>query len=161
MKVSALEDFGLRCLLRIGREAPGGSLTIPELSQSEGISAANVGKIMRLLRRAGYVTSTRGQAGGYSLARPCDQIVVGDALAVLGGRLFEPGFCDRHAGFERLCTHSVDCSIRSLWRMVQGAVDEVLGKLTLKDLLCREQEVKAWPAAAVTLPTVPVPRPLG
>lgn len=155
MKVSALEDFGLRCLLRIGREGEGGSLTIPELSQSEGISVSNVAKIMRLLRRAGFVTSTRGQSGGYSLARPIDQIIVGEALAVLGGRLFESSFCDRHAGFERVCAHSVDCSVRSVWRMVQGAVDEVLDKLTLKDLLCREQEVRTWPAtSAASLPTL-------
>jgi Rrf2 family protein len=155
MKVSAVEDFGLRCLLRIGREGEGGSLTITELSQSERISPSNVAKIMRLLRRAELVKSTRGQSGGYALARPCGEIYVGEALAILGGRLFESTFCDRHAGFEQLCTHSVDCSIRSVWRMVQGAVDDVLGKLTLKDLLCREQEVKPWPASApASLPTL-------
>lgn len=152
MKVSALEDFGLRCLLRIGRCGEAGSLTIPELSHSEGISIANVAKIMRVLRRAGFVRSTRGQAGGYALARPCDQIIVGEVLAILGGRLFEATFCERHAGFEQLCTHSVDCSIRSLWRNVQAAVDGVLGEITLKDLLCSEQELGSRPATAAGLP---------
>jgi Rrf2 family protein len=158
MKVSALEEFGLRCLLQIGRKGDNGSLTISELSQLEGVSAPNIAKVMRLLRRAGFVKSTRGQAGGYSLSRPRDQIIVGEVLAVLGGRIFEPNFCEKHAGFELLCNHSVDCSIRSVWRTVQGAIDEILGKLTLQDLLCSEHELKPWAVPSAALPTVSRPQ---
>ena len=47
-----------------------------------------------------------------------------------------------------------DCSIRSVWRLVQRAVDDVLGKITLKDLLVPEREMNAWPApGAAALPT--------
>jgi len=154
MKLSSREEYGLRCLLRVGRESDGVSLTIPELSRSEGISEAHVAKMMRILRRGGFVKSTRGQAGGYSLARPADQIILGHALAVLGGRLYEPAFCDGHSGIERSCTHMPDCSIRSVWRMVQHAVDQVLGAITLKDLLRTEPEMNAWRRGdSPTLPT--------
>ncbi len=157
MKMSSQEEYGLRCLLRVGREDPEGSVTIAELSRSEGISEPNVAKMMRVLRRGGFVRSTRGQAGGYTLARPAEKIPVGEVLAALGGRLYEPSFCDTHAGIERLCTHMPDCSIRSVWRMVQQAVDQVLGKIALKDLLVSETEMNAWPEArpgAVSLPTI-------
>ena len=70
MKLSSQEEYGLRCLLRVGRAGPEGSVTISELSRSEGISEPNVAKMMRVLRTAGLVQSTRGQAGGYALARP-------------------------------------------------------------------------------------------
>jgi len=154
MKLSSREEYGLRCLLRVGRESDGVSLTIPELSRSEGISEAHVAKMMRILRRGGFVKSTRGQAGGYSLARPADQIILGHALAVLGGRLYEPAFCDGHSGIERSCTHMPDCSIRSVWRMVQHAVDQVLGAITLKDLLRTEPEMNTWRRGdSPTLPT--------
>src|SRR4029453_5398611 len=135
MKLTSQEEYGLRCLLRVGREADGASLTIPELSRAEGISEPNVAKMMRILRRGGFVTSTRGQSGGYALSRPADQILLGPVLAALGGRLYEPAFCDGHSGREQACTHMPDCSIRSVWRLVQRAVDEVLEKITLKDLL--------------------------
>ena len=46
-----------------------------------------------------------------------------------------------------------DCSIRSVWRMVQRAVDEVLEKITLKDLLRTEPEMNAWQGETPTLPT--------
>ncbi len=144
MKLSSQEEYGLRCLLRIARHAEGQSLTIPEISQAEGISNSYAAKLMRLLRRGEFVKSVRGQAGGYTLARPANQIVVGEAMAFLGGRLFEPGFCEQHSGIEKVCTNTVDCSIRSLWRTVQLVVDQVLSKTTLKELLHNEQEMTSW-----------------
>jgi Rrf2 family protein len=154
MKLSSQEDYGLRCLLRVGRVAEAQSLTIPELSRAEGISEPNVAKMMRVLRRSGFVKSTRGQSGGYALSRPAGDIAVGQVLAALGGRLYEPAFCEGHSGLERSCTHMPDCSIRSVWRMVQQAVDQVLGKITLKDLLKSEPEMNAWRQGDMpTLPT--------
>jgi len=141
MKLSAQEEYGLRCLLRLGAQGDSGSLTISEISRAEGISPEYVAKLMRILRQGGLVTSARGAAGGYTLSRPAEQITAGEALELLGGRLFESGFCERHAGAESLCTHSIDCSIRSLWQALQIAVDQVLTRTTLKDLLCSEPEM--------------------
>jgi Rrf2 family protein len=153
MKLSAQEEYGLRCLVRLGMHPPGGSLTIAELSRLEGISAPNVAKMLRLLRRAGLVLSVRGKDGGYTLARPADRVGVGEALAVLGGRIFDTRFCERHSGATALCTHMPDCSIRSVWRRLQEAVDGVLDRLTLKDLLRSEGEMAAWASPrAVPLP---------
>lgn len=151
MRFTANEEYGLRCLLRLGKQGTEGSLTIPEISRAEGISTPYVAKIMRLLRRGGFVQSTRGKAGGYSLARPADQILVGELLALLGGRLFEPDFCDRHSGLGNVCTNTVDCSIRSLWRGVQLVVDHVLSKITLGDLLRNEQTMTSWVGNLVKL----------
>lgn len=154
MKLSSQEEYGLRCLLRVGREGTAGSVSIAELSRSEGISEPNVAKMMRVLRESGFVRSTRGQAGGYALSRPANEINVGEALAALGGRLYEPSFCDAHTGIERLCTHMPDCSIRSVWRMLQNAVDQVLGKITLKDLLVSEREMtESRSSVGAMLPT--------
>ena len=63
---------------------------------------------------------------------------------MLGGRFFEADFCTEHTGVERMCTNTVDCSIRSLWRTVQLAVDQVLAKTTLKDLVSNEEEMTSW-----------------
>ena len=69
MKLNASEEYGLRCLLQLARQAPG-SLTIPEISQAEGITHHNVAKLLRILRQGGFVASARGQQGGYALAKP-------------------------------------------------------------------------------------------
>jgi Rrf2 family protein len=154
MRLTSQEEYGLRCLLRVGRVTAPDSVTIGELSRSEGITEPNVAKMMRLLRQAGFVQSTRGQSGGYALARPAAEIQISEVVAVLGGRLYEPSFCDAHTGVEELCTNMTDCSIRSVWRLVQRAIDDVLGKITLRDLLAPEREMNAWPSpGAVVLPT--------
>ncbi len=157
MKLSSIEEYGLRCLLQIARKGQGASLTIAEMSEREGISPPNVAKIMRLLRRAGLVRSTRGKAGGYSLTRPAAEVRALDVLVALGGRLFDTGFCDRHKGqAPSNCLNTRDCSIRPVLRGLQEAVDQVLGELTLASLLHSEGEVTVTlRPRAVKLPVVP------
>jgi Rrf2 family protein len=135
MKLSSHEEYGLRCLLQVARQGVQGSATIAEISRNEGISIAYVAKLMRILRVAGFVEAARGRAGGYTLAVPSERICVGDALTILGGRIYEADFCNRHSGTQTNCAHSTECSIRSLWSSVQGAVDSVLGATTIGDLL--------------------------
>jgi len=143
MKFTAQEEYGLRCLLQIARQGEGGSLTIPEISGAEGISIPYVAKLVRILRQGSFVKSTRGQTGGYVLARPPEQIVIGEVLGLLGGRLFESEYCERFPGVVEICTHTVDCAIRSVWRAVQQGVDQILSHTTLRDLLSNEQEMSS------------------
>lgn len=144
MKLTAHEEYGFRCLLQIGRRGVGESLTISEISKAERISIPYTAQLLRILRRAGFVKSVRGKTGGYSLARPANQIVVGDVLDHLGGRLFEADFCKGHSGQVKVCAHSVDCSLRTLWRAVQLALDQVLSHTTLQDLLRTEEDMRGW-----------------
>jgi len=108
------------------------------------VSPAYAAKILRVLRKGGFVKAARGKDGGYTLARPAQSISIGDVIDALGGRIFESNFCDSHAGQAVICTRSVDCSVRSLWRAVQVAVDQVLHKATLRDLLQNEEEMNSW-----------------
>lgn len=136
MKLSAQEEYGLRCLLTLARGKRGRSLTIPEIAEAEDIAPHSVAKYLRNLRQAGIIDSERGQHGGYSLARDPATITVADALTALGGRLYDDGFCNHYTGMGDFCQHSsVDCSIRGLWMRVQDAVDEVLNHTSLRDLL--------------------------
>jgi len=135
MKFSSQEEYGLRCLLRIARDGGTKGLTIPEISQAEKLSIPNVGKLLRILRIGGFLESSRGQTGGYSLTRKPDEISLADVLNVLGGRLYDNEFCNTHSGIESICSNSIDCSIRSLWQLVQKSVDEVTTKISLKDIL--------------------------
>ena len=85
MKLSANEEYGLRCLVRLGYAGETGGLTIPEISQAEGVSPAYAAKILRVLRKGGFVKAARGKEGGYTLARPAEAIVIGEVMDVLGG----------------------------------------------------------------------------
>jgi Rrf2 family iron-sulfur cluster assembly transcriptional regulator len=143
MKFSTQEEYGLRLLLRIAKSDSPNGLTIPEISEVEGLSSANTAKILRALRLAGFIESARGQTGGYKLNKPPDKILISDVLTALGGKLYESNFCDLHSGMENICTNSIDCSIRSVWKTIQNVLDSVLSKFTLQDLLGNEEDVQA------------------
>lgn len=138
MHLLAQEEYGLRCLLNVARHTGPGELTIPEIAVAEGLSPEYTAKLMRVLRQGGLVGSIRGASGGYHLARPADAITVWEAIQVLGGSLFPEDFCDTHPGRQHDCVHATDCSIRALWKVVDGAVGRILKGITLADLLPAE-----------------------
>ncbi len=140
MKITAQEEYGLRMLLRIASCRDEDGMSIPQLSEAEGISPHYVAKLTRVLRMEGFINSTPGYKGGYVLARPANEIVINNVLKALGGPLFDTDFCGSHAGTLKLCTNSVDCSSRSLWKMIQFTVDQLLDKVTLHDLVTTEKE---------------------
>jgi Rrf2 family transcriptional regulator, iron-sulfur cluster assembly transcription factor len=140
MKITAQEEYGLRILIRIAGCRDREGMSIPQLSTAEGLSSHYVAKLTRILRMAGYINSTPGNKGGYVLAMPADQIIINDVLKALGGALFDVKFCGSHSGTMKLCTNSVDCSSRSLWQMIQFIVDRFLDKITLHDLVKKEED---------------------
>ncbi len=135
MKITAQEEYGLRILIRIAACHHHDGMSIPQLSEAEGISSHYVAKLTRILRMGGMINSTPGYKGGYVLAKPAEEIIINTVLKTLGGTLFDKEFCGSHAGALKLCTHSVDCSSRSMWQMVQYILDQFLDKVTLHDLV--------------------------
>jgi Rrf2 family iron-sulfur cluster assembly transcriptional regulator len=140
MKITAQEEYGLRILIRIGKCRDEQGMSIPQLSEVEGLSSHYVAKLTRVLRMGGIINSTPGYKGGYVLAKPAKDIGIKQVLKVLGGVLFDQEFCGLHSGSMKLCTNSVDCSARSLWQMIQFTVDQLLDKITLYELVNPEKE---------------------
>ncbi|MEO7121179.1 MAG: Rrf2 family transcriptional regulator [Ginsengibacter sp.] len=140
MKITAQEEYGLRILLRIARCIDSNGMSIPQLSEAEGLSPAYVAKLTRKLRLVGYLNSTPGNKGGYILAQPANEVNMNQVLKTLGGPLFDKSFCGDYSGSLKFCTNSVDCSVRSLWTMIQFSVDQLLDKVTLSDLINSEEK---------------------
>jgi Rrf2 family protein len=140
MKITSEDEYGLRILLRIGKCQDKDGMSIPQLSKAEGLSHPYVAKITRSLRMSGLIISTRGHKGGYLLSKPAIEITVNDAIKALGGKLYDANFCGNHSGQFQICTNSVDCSIRSLWTMVQKMIDGLLDKVTLHELIGSEED---------------------
>lgn len=138
MKLSSQEEYGIRCLISIAVLGEGGSRTIPDVAKIEGITEPHAAKLLTMLRKSGFLTSTRGQTGGYRLAKPANKIIIGEVMAALGGRLYEDGFCDRFAETDQVCRHIGDCALSDLWSHVQFVVDQVVFHVTLQDLLDRK-----------------------
>jgi Rrf2 family protein len=142
MRLSSQEEYGLRCLLHIAGKQGESPVSISGIAAAEGLSIEYVAKIMRVLRQGGMVVSTRGAQGGYRLARAPQEIKIREVVEALDGPLFPDTFCTAFTGNQTACVHTTDCSIRLLWQHLGGALESVLGRITLADLLAGGHEVQ-------------------
>jgi Rrf2 family protein len=142
MKISAQEEYGLRCLLQLARAGlQQESLTLGQIAALEGISVANAGKLMWILNKAGLVQSQRGTKGGYRLARPASDIHLNEVISVLDDRV--EAHCKSYAGVLKSCVHTGDCGIRPVIVELHQIVDNALSDITLSQLLGTEANVDA------------------
>ena len=140
MKISAQEEYGLRCLVQLAALGPGDSLTLPQIAEREGISTANAGKLMWLLNKAGFVQSTRGTKGGYVLARPAADIRLSEIIRVLDHDAVNK-HCGSYTGVLDTCVHNGDCGIRPVLVGLHEIVENALSQITLAQLVGNERSV--------------------
>lgn len=142
MKISAQEEYGLRCLVQLATLETNESLTLPQIADREGISQANAGKLMWLLSKAGFVKATRGTKGGYVLSRPADDIRLNEVIKILDDD--EIGnHCESYTGILDSCVHKGDCGIRPVIVGLHEIVQEALSNITLAQLVGDEAKVDA------------------
>ena len=79
MKLSAFTDYSLRLLMYLAAE-PSRRATIAEVAQAFDIAENHLSKVAHALGRAGWLANVRGKGGGLRLARPPQQIAVGDVV---------------------------------------------------------------------------------
>ena len=85
MKITAQEEYGLRIMVRIAACKDAEGMSIPQLSEAEGLSGHYIAKLTRILRMEGFINSTPGYKGGYVLAMPASEININKVLKALGG----------------------------------------------------------------------------
>ena len=83
----------------------------------------------------------RGARGGYRLARPASQISVRDVMTASEHQTFEVN-CESHPINADRCGSGTSCSIRPVWQALQQRIDDLLGSITLEDLLKQEPQVQ-------------------
>jgi len=140
MKVSALEEYGVRCMVLLARQ-DGESLTLPEISQAEGLSLSYAGKLLNILKNAGLVKSLRGRLGGYALTTSADDLPLNTIFEALGEPLYTPKkHCNQYTGEKEQCVHTSDCTVRTMWKGFSNFISGVLSMLTLADLASGEYD---------------------
>ena len=133
MKLSPIEEYGLRCLLQLARRPTDQPVTIRTIAEGEGLSTAYVGKLMFLLQRAQLVHSTRGVQGGYLLAKDPAALTLAEVFSALEPSDLED-VCDKFTGSESACVHNGACAIKAVWMGLNDHINDYLSKVTLRDL---------------------------
>jgi len=141
MKVSAQEEYGLRCLLQLAPLGEGEYLTLTQIAEREGISVANAGKLLWILNKAGLVSSIRGTKGGYRLARPATEIHLDEIIKVLDEDVLA-SHCKSYTGVLDTCVHTGNCGIRPVIVGLHDIVQKAMAGITLAQLLGTESNVE-------------------
>ena len=148
MRISAMEEYGLRALLCLARRALSvgdiqAAMTIPEMAHEEGVSIPYTSKVMRRLRQGGLVAAERGRTGGYHLVREPAKINLCEALEALGGPMMAVDHCDHYTGALDSCVHLSDCSLRGAFGGFTSYLKSALSNTTLADLTEDEETARA------------------
>lgn len=141
MKITAQEEYGLRCLLQLARVPRGQLVTVKEIAEKERLSNAYVEKLLRLLSHSGLAHSVRGIKGGYALSKPPSQVTLGETIRALGRVETTEHICGSFTGNQTSCVHLDDCSIRSIWSGLTVYIQSFLDQATLDQLLGNETTV--------------------
>jgi len=161
MRISTRSEYGLRALMELG-VAPDRAFSLRDVAERQHISLDYLEQIMPALKNAGLIRARRGAQGGYQLSRAPQEITVLDILSALEGSL-DPMTClsslPPSEGMPDLalnggaatpevlrgeivadgCGASGSCAVQEVWREVKTAMENVLRRLTLAELLERQQ----------------------
>lgn len=139
MKITAQEEYGLRCLLQVAQLTLKDDLTsLEDIAASEHITTDYAAKLLGILRQANLVESVRGKSGGYRLTKPPEKIYLDEVIRSLSGELFETNSCQQFPGNDSKCVHISCCSIRSVWFSISHILFSILKQITIKDLMEKE-----------------------
>jgi Rrf2 family protein len=135
MRITATEEYGLRCLLVLARKGPQVQLSIADIAEAEGISVPYASKLLAMLRKAELVTAVRGRKGGFCIAREADQINLLEVITALGGPLIDPDHCSKRTGRLDVCVHGDRCSVHDVLGGLAGIVGQFLKGTTLQNVI--------------------------
>lgn len=130
-RLSKLADYAVVVATSLGTSGQP-VLTATELAERSHLPAPTVAKVLKLLARADIVSSTRGAAGGYALARPLERITVAETIAAIDGPIALTACVD---GGHEGCGASPCCPMRGNWGQVNRAVQQALGSVSLAQML--------------------------
>lgn len=114
-----------------------GAIQLGEIASRQDISLKYLEQIIRPLKEADYIKSFRGAKGGHILAKPPEDITVGEIVAVLegGDTLIH---CDKEP---EDCERVDSCLTRFLWMEAAAAIFQRLSAITFADLIVLEKDV--------------------
>jgi Rrf2 family protein len=140
MRLTTKSRYGTRMVLDLAINAKKGPVRLSEISKRQSISLKYLEKLVRELKKAGYVKSIRGPYGGYMLAKPTDRITVGDIVRVLEGSETITD-CTENGDLCGTCTRAGHCLTQYIWAETGKAMFEKLDSFKIEQLIQKSDEI--------------------
>lgn len=137
MHLSKKSEYALRATINLGIAADVGRGTVSgaELAEANRLPLKFVERILQELREAGIVETHRGKFGGYSLAKPADQIGIGQIVRLMDGRLAPICCASENAYQPCTCPDEEHCGLRMIMIDVRNAIANILDRYTVAQVV--------------------------
>lgn len=137
MRLSTRGHYGLKAMFDLAQHYGAGPIPLKSVAERQSISEHYLEQLMAVLRKGGLVKSARGAQGGYILARPPEQIHVGEIVRTLEGPIAPVECVSELKAAE--CDQADSCITRTVWEKVRDSIVQVLDSISLADM-CRDEE---------------------
>lgn len=134
MRISTKGRYSLLFMLDMARQSTGEPVKVKDSAARSGVSIKYLEQIVAVLNKAGFVRSVRGSQGGYLLVRKPEEYTVGEILRLSEGSLAPVACLDSG----ETCEHREKCITVRLYEEINNAVNEVVDRITLADMLSWE-----------------------
>jgi Rrf2 family iron-sulfur cluster assembly transcriptional regulator len=148
VKVSTRGDYASRALLSLALHAEtSGPTSVRDIAERTGLPQPYLEQILLALKGAGLVRSKRGVGGGYVLARPPEEITLGQIVSAVDGPIVAGDFGRPHEN--GACQHEGQCILWAVWDEVGAYMRSHLDSFTLADMIQRALGNQAPEASSV------------
>jgi Rrf2 family protein len=135
VKVSTRGDYASRALLSLALHSAQQPTSVRDVAERTGLPQPYLEQILLALKGAGLVRSKRGVGGGYVLARPPEEITLGEIVSAVDGPIVAGDFGAPHEN--GACDHEGQCILLAVWAEVGEHMRRHLDSFTLADMVRR------------------------
>jgi FeS assembly SUF system regulator len=132
IKLGKMTDYAIAVMGQLAQESAESAHSAHHLSGKTGIPAPTVAKVLKLLSKGNLVASERGAAGGYKLAKPADQVSLGEIITAMDGPVSLVACAEGH---KEDCGIWRTCPTKGNWDRVNMVIKSVLDRVLLTEML--------------------------
>jgi Rrf2 family protein len=139
MMFSTKAEYGVRVMAHLAQHSGERPISLGSVAEAEGLPLAYLEHLVQRLRKAELVESHRGAHGGYTLARPAEDISMAEVVRALEGEIAPIECISADPDGTLVCVREGEvghepCATKLLWTRVQGSIVRTLNEMTLADL---------------------------
>jgi Rrf2 family transcriptional regulator, cysteine metabolism repressor len=132
MKLTSKSEYALLALIYLARNSGNSFVPVHQIAEAQGIPPKFLEQILLILKRAKYLRSLRGNCGGYSLAKPADQINLAEIIRLFDGALAPTESVSSY--FYESTPIEKEQSLMGLFRDIRDYISTKLESTTLADV---------------------------
>ncbi len=137
MKISTKSRYALRMLLDLAEHKNEGFIALKDIATRQNISKKYLEQIIPLLNRSDILQASRGNQGGYKLAKSPSEYTVGAILRITEGSISMISCLDTTPN---TCENIENCMTLDVWKGLNDIVKEYLDSITLQDILDKHKD---------------------